>query len=222
MVTTLPFKYYEYVSDSKVDMLFASVPVSLRERFAAELKIDLRLVSATVTERPREETRYSKLAVVLRYFQKEVEVGSVDDPAAYFQGTLVMRWGPISNGRAIYFGGVTERTVLGMGGSRKHVLHSAGDSTVPDPGGSATAELIDVLRAADPSIAGMSRSRQPTITEGLGEFEAEAIYTATTGMDGIGQRLEFLARRVAVASGEIIGIPQRILLGTPIYVAQAD
>ena len=222
MSAVLPFKYYEYVSDSKVDMLFAMVPTSLREKLAAELKIDLKLVSATFSERSRDESRYTKLAVVLRYFDREVTVGTVDEPAPYFAGTLVMRWGPIGHGRAVYFGGVTERTVLGMGGSRKHVLHSAGESTVPEPVGSAAPELIDLLRETDPSLGGVSRTREPVTEEGLSQLDSQAIYDATTGMNGIGQRLEFLARRIAVASGDLIGIPQQIVLGTPIYVAQAD
>ena len=57
-------RYYVYVSDSKVDMLYSQMPSGLRDRIAAELKIDLKVVSVSVSGRRSEETRYSKLQLV--------------------------------------------------------------------------------------------------------------------------------------------------------------
>ena len=40
-------RYYVYVSDSKVDMLYSQMPRGIRDRIAAELKIDLKVISAS-------------------------------------------------------------------------------------------------------------------------------------------------------------------------------
>ncbi|MCI0689871.1 MAG: hypothetical protein L0Y54_21920 [Sporichthyaceae bacterium] len=55
-------KYYLYVSDRKVDMLFDQIPRRLRRRLAAEAKVDLKVASVTLTSAHDDHTRYSKLA----------------------------------------------------------------------------------------------------------------------------------------------------------------
>lgn len=196
-------RYYVYVSDAKVDMLFAQIPPRLRNRIAAELKLDLKVVSASVSPKDREENRFSKLALVERYVRKHVELGSVDEPRAYFAGSLRMRWGPLYDGRIVYFGGVTDRTVLGLAGSRRHVVTSMGDSQVYEGGGSGAPDLIALLRSADPNIIGPSESAHPPTTgDQLGEWEAKAIHSASVGMHGSVQELEFIAKRLGVRSAE--------------------
>jgi hypothetical protein len=118
-------KYYVYVSDTKVDMLYGQIPARERHSIATDLKIDLKLLSATFKETPPAETRYSRLQLVCDYIRRREAVGTVEDPKAYFEGTLMMSWGPLVNsygspGRGklksavVYFAGQTERRFSGL------------------------------------------------------------------------------------------------------------
>lgn len=102
----------------------------------------------------------------------EVGVGakSPSEPGQYVRGRLPMRWGPPGAEQAVYFGGGTERTIVGLGGSGGHLLGASGageqhevfaSSTVPGSvKGSATALAGDgeaapgsALAAVHPSVA---------------------------------------------------------------------
>src|SRR4051794_34822239 len=100
-------RYYVYVSDAKLDMLAPQIPAKIRNSIAAELKLDLKLLSLTMKSKDSEETRYSKLSLVTEYLRKHEDVGSVDDPHPFFAGSLTMVWGAIGDGRGVYFGAAT-------------------------------------------------------------------------------------------------------------------
>ena len=120
-------KYYIYISDDKIDMLYPQIPKPLLQRIAADLKIDLKLFGAEVSvaskSSPSDETRYDKVRLVSEFIEKHQDVGSIDAPSTYFKGTLFMKYGsPVKV--VIYFGGVTSNTILGLCGSLKHVIGS--------------------------------------------------------------------------------------------------
>src|SRR3984957_14945888 len=143
-----PLKYFIYVSDTKVDMLYSQIPRSLKDKIAGELKLDLHVVSASVRGRDREETRYSKLSVVTDYIDKHSEVGTVDYPGSYFKGTMDMNWGEVGGEGAseyiVFFAGRTEKTILGLGGSPWHVLGNV-RPTSPSSVNSSGAYLLHAL-----------------------------------------------------------------------------
>ena len=214
-------RYYVYVSDTKVDMLYAQIPSRVRERLAAELKVDLKVLALSLSERPDQETRYSKVRLVSDYLVENARVGTVEDPAEYFSGAMPMRWGYLGDrGDLVYFGGRQGDTMVGLGGSARQVIGEAGSST---PTNSLTIGLVVALRG------------EVMLEEGeLDEVDAESenrlmgttsmIVTgmsgATSRMAGPEERLEFLARRLLFDDRE--EEPTRMLLGTPIYVALAD
>jgi Family of unknown function (DUF7019) len=53
-------KYYTYVSDAKLDMLFAQIPSRVSKRLSAELKVDFKVVSLTLKPESEPITRYGK------------------------------------------------------------------------------------------------------------------------------------------------------------------
>jgi hypothetical protein len=110
-------------------MLYSQIPQSIKKKIATEIKIDLKIFSTTFKDRESssQETRFSKLALVNEYIDKHIDLGTVDYPGEYVMGSLGMRWGPIEgySGEAVplvYFGGVTAETVIGLAGSKKHLL----------------------------------------------------------------------------------------------------
>jgi hypothetical protein len=90
-------KYYIYISNSKLDMMFPQVPKQLADQVATELGVNTGLLKASVKPREVTETSISKLQVVTQYLLSSGAVGDVRSPGAYFKGTLPMQTTLISN-----------------------------------------------------------------------------------------------------------------------------
>ena len=99
-------------------MLAGQIPRGRLDGLAAELQIDLKVISVSLREAPSDETRYSKLALVEAHLQEQESIGPVDAPSAYFGGTLDMRWGVVAD-HVVYFTGYSERTVVSLTWSRR-------------------------------------------------------------------------------------------------------
>lgn len=122
-------KYYVYVSDAKVDMVYPQIPPTVLGRISAELKIDLGYLSASVQPKDREVTRYSKLKVVANYIEGHSDVGTVHEPREYFKGTLDAR--SLAYSYMAFFGGrlsasssAAEETIVGLCGNVRHLIGS--------------------------------------------------------------------------------------------------
>lgn len=209
-------KYYLYVSDTKVDMLYSQIPQSLLKKIATELRIDLNFgvasVGATVKQNQSEETRYSKLRLVVKYIEVHKPIGWVDAHEAYFKASLPVHWTllPDKDPKLVYFGGSTARTIFGLVGSAQHVIGN--NSTSP-------------TSSSDPfrnpyCYAALERIFE---TESPSQFAniAGLIASATRIMKGPTQQVEFLAKTLYYEPVQGEG-PTRSLIGTPIYVALAD
>jgi hypothetical protein len=238
-------KSYVYISDSKVDMLYPQIPQNFLSKIAAELKINLGVLNLTVGHQRAEKNRQDKLNLIIRYLKEEGAVGTVDSPKKYFEGVLPMRWRPFGEGNLVYFGGSTEscvpRTVLGLGGSMHHLIGELrGESMVHS--GSLARSIIAILAKLaedeDPEWARkirQSRWQRPLTREEEESLILSAVSSSTSNLSGPTENLEFVAKRLVDVSGrlrrgygetpfDIIYDPSttHAVLGTPIYVAQAD
>jgi hypothetical protein len=225
-------KYYVYISDAKVDMLYPQIPKGRLRRLASELSINLKLlaaeISTTVKNDQSQETRYSKLRLIVKYIEKEAHVGTVDHPGTYFKGTLFMHWGRLENSDTVYFTGTSVdlsnprspfSTTLGLGGSLRHVIGNtdtlptqhAPEFNSPSAAPVLLGALINEIQLASSPNQQIPSPRDPS-----------SILYAVSGMvghmKGPPQRFEFLARTLLQEDYPV----RRILLGTPIYVALAD
>jgi len=180
-------------------------------------------LGATIKKEQSEETRYSKLKVVLSYIENHGDVGTIDAPGSYFKGTLPMAWGPLgaSEGDIVYFGGSTDRTVVGLGGSMSHIIgtHKGAEQAILM--GSALPDLVSVLTSTPAIGRLLGRSADPASMALLGGV------TALAEMKGPKQPVEFLAKTLLHGpvperkrpAGE--NAPTYVVLGTPMYVALA-
>jgi hypothetical protein len=222
-------KYYIYVSDTKVDQLYNQIPKKLLREIAAELTVDLKPagvgISATFKKEQAQETRFSKLKIVVQYLEKHmlVDIGWVDAPGVYFKGTLPMFWGPLptwDNTKVVYFGGSTQQTLLGLGGSAYHLIGQRGNATVGEP----SSDLPSLVAVLSKEL----QLKFPNLDHFFDESAAlDVIEVMAMRAKGTAQMLEFFAKRLAYDSGKLT--PGRIqprqkpvLFGTPIYVALAD
>ena len=220
-------------------MLLPQIPGETKKKVALDLKIDLKVFSAARrTESATGEERICRLLAVVDYINNNENVGNPDQPHTYFAGTLHMRWGPFGAQtlgsfkfedlfQIVYFSGETNTTLVGLGGSAKHVIGNLGPSNPREWGGSSGPILVQLLMshvaAGDPEL----KPRWDPWEAFHQAHDDSASYPYIIGrrmtsvyerMGGPEQRLEFLAKRIFAGTG-----PERpFVLGTPLYVALAE
>jgi hypothetical protein len=194
---------------------------------AVDLNLDLKLAvveaSAAVKRTMPLETRYSRLQVVVNYLEKHQssDIGTIDAPKAYFKGILPMHWRlipppPRDQPKLVYWGGSTEHTLFGLGGSPRHMIGQAGDATMGEPS-SALPYLVAFL-AEHLQVAAPPADAEPV--DPLDCFDA--VRATNAQMKGSMPRFEFLAEFLLDdAEHKRIRGHQRVMIGSPIYVALA-
>jgi hypothetical protein len=190
-------RYYLYISDSKVDMLLQQVASA----FAVP-------------------DRVARLERVVRHLDNFGDVGSIQDPGHYVRGRLPMRWGPPDPARTswVYFGGSTDRTVVGLGGATGHVIGASAP---------AAAELGEVF--APSSLPGLLAGLAAALTVDGNAMPSNAlasVYLANRQLRGAEQNVEFLAKRLLHGPSPYPELDANdgmtVLLGSPLFVALAD
>ncbi|AVT33665.1 hypothetical protein C6361_34215 [Plantactinospora sp. BC1] len=145
----MSIRYYLYISDTKLDMLLPQIdPALLRQRTSGWGGGGK--VFQWRREEVRERERVAGLERVVRHLQDHGDVGAVDEPGQFFWGIMPMRWDLVQNSvdaGMVYFGGRTERTVVGLGGSPRHLLHSPVDRPEELVPASLTPAMLTFLRA---------------------------------------------------------------------------
>jgi hypothetical protein len=213
-------KFYVYISKTKVDMLYQQIPQPLLKGFAAELKVDLKLlaaeISTTIKKDANEEAWYSKLQIVVSYIERHLDVGTIDDPKTFFKGSLPMYWGSLGGAKeVVYFAGQTEQTALGLGGSFHHVIGNDVGTQMPIMS-SAFPQLVAVL-AKELNISVPSSNDNFWNNPSLALRAVKDYSSFLTS--GAGQHLEFLAKTYLREVKDPHSKPAQVLLGSPIYVA---
>ncbi|MGC7097439.1 DUF7019 family protein [Amycolatopsis lurida] len=209
----MSFRYYLYISDTKVDMLLAQIDPGFARSRATEVSLDLKVVGAKRSMANSGSDRIARLERVVRHIEDHGDLGTVDEPGQFFWGLLPMRWGAIE-GRpsAVYFGGRAERTIVGLGGSLRHVVGTAADA-VPEQtiGGSMLPAMLDWLDSDEDGE--------------VDDGSLAVVLRANAGLRGPAQNVEFVAKRLMQGTSPYPEPNQKemtVLLGSPLYVAMAD
>lgn len=235
-----PLRYFLYVSDAKLDMLFEQIDPRLRRRISAELKVDLKLASLTMRQAEHSAGRMAKLRLVERYLDAYHQVGSLAEPGPeFFRGRLDMQWGWLARGKhpddslpVVFFRGRQDEHFLALAGSRSHVL---GQDPTAAPGNavfgySSAPSIVAAVRAHVSDLEGVPRypawgedwdrpPERPT-PEPVSFHLSQASYI---DLDTPPQPMEFLA--IPLGEGQLKlrdGSHAHGVLGTPIYVARAS
>ena len=233
-------RHYLYISDVKLDMYYKQIPPPLRDKIAVDLKIDLKIFSATIKEQPLEESRYQKLRLVEQYLRNNEKVGSVKEPATWVAGTEPMKWATISSGSEkrgdlVLFGAklpsyiatnsdVPRECRVGLVGSRHHIVGYKGEGRAAEyAGSSALGDVVQHLGQAlahklddlDSEYQGRHRSKSDHDT-------LEVVIKSVGGLSGDEQRLEFLAKKLTAGPKHRQGRTIEVVFGTPLYVAMSD
>lgn len=218
-VLTSSLKYYLYISDAKLDMLFEQIDRKALKHIVTEVKVDLKV--ASVTLRRAEDSapsRIAKLRVVERFIDENHDVGTCEEPGReFFRGQMAIQWGwlgsPRNDAQIVCFRGEGESQLVILAGSRRHVI---GES--PEAHAFAGSALPHIVMAINDHISDRIAiaalpSQDP---EWLNPLRAREIRFSPEGAPF--QRMEFLA--IALAEGRIADV--HIVLGSPVYVAIAS
>jgi hypothetical protein len=217
-------EYYAYVSDQKVDMLRSSIPPKVSERLALELKLDLKVLSLSLGNRPAPEDRYSLARLVSEYLRDQGLVGTLEEPNEYFEGTMLMSWGPYGwrrDSTLLFFTGEMDGLYVGLGGSMKHAIGlGPSDGSYSDSG---IAGMIEHFMSDDEVRRELNVSSLQEFQGGVDwdKFVGVAIKSAheMAYFKAPPERMTFLARTLRKTLNP--SHPARGLLGSPIYVAFA-
>jgi hypothetical protein len=213
-----PLRYYLYVSDTKLDMLFEQIEQSLLKRISAEVRVDFKVASLTLRglDNPG-PTRMAKLRVVERFIDAHHHVGTIQEPGPeYFRGQMDMRWGNVQD--AVWFQGndAEDLQCVGLGGSRYHVMGEQPPS-VGAISRSALPALLELRFNVFPENPRV-QAELPWEWHDLIDWSGDGVFTGFPT-----QRLVFLAIPLAEAQAELLPEegPVHVVLGTPLYVAMA-
>jgi hypothetical protein len=232
-------KYYHYISDRKIEMLLSQIKGE-SGKVSTELKADIKVLGAT-RKRETQQSKYSRLDELSEFIHRYGDVGSVDDPGEYVFDTLDLRWGlygiteKVPN-PLIFFAGATDHTVVGLGGSRKHLIGEEGDGIAHSASGTAlfARYLLEALELSAENKKLYKALKESTDTR-TGEFSPDnQEYVNLTAfsaynLEGPSERLEFLAKTLLQGqlseddywkSKGLAG--KRVLMATPLYVARVD
>ncbi|MBW2487459.1 MAG: hypothetical protein JRE88_13275 [Deltaproteobacteria bacterium] len=204
---------------------------------AGELKINLGIISTTFKQGPINKDIYARLAIVTRYIEHNEPVGSIDNPSKWIKDTIHLRWGRTGvylkdkPDEIVCFGGSTEKTVFGFGGSLHHVIGAEGpdrpcgaDSTVP----ALLAALSKEVELSDPAKNYVDSLSNGMSEEELSDHALGSVDFVSLTMRGPLQNVEILAKKLLLGTrvpNEEFGYGEtqtKTLLGTPIYVAMSE
>ncbi|HRQ40528.1 MAG TPA: SAVMC3_10250 family protein [Chloroflexota bacterium] len=208
-------KYYIYVSNSKIDMLYSQIPRTVRSQLEAEVKLNLRLLEVSFAKKQFDDSVYERLATVLEFLKKNNEIGHLSAPKDFFTGTMYLDWAQIHPG-VVYFGGIYNDIALGLGGSMKYVLGY--DLREVEKGISHTPWLVSyLLEELDQRLLKPNLGHKMTADE-----EENRIINSTNSWSAdLSKRaiakFEFVAKKMLFVGQN----GKKVLLGTPIYVAEA-
>jgi len=230
-------RYYLYVSDSKVNMLFPQIPRDLKRDSAAEQNVPGSDRSMIETSTAFESERIYRLETVTSFIRQNYDVGSVNEPKEYIAGTHELYWGHLHKSMStrrdyedplVLFNGHIGNTGLLMCGSSKHMIgqikpresgHSS--SSVPDVIRSLMKEIVIDEKPVDSlNLGNCIESQEETKFPYVGnEHALDLVCESRTQMGGASQKLEFLAK--ILLQGIAPKYDAHCILASPIYVSLA-
>ncbi len=222
-------KYFVFVSDAKVDMLLPQIPRELKSKLAAEIGVNIGVLTASLkSERDIGEKadRISRLNTVIKFLRKTEDVGSIDEPRNWIEGTEDVRVAYPEEREAVFFVGRSQaQTLFALAGSSAH-LTSRGASDTTNIGWSFLPSLLGQLRAMidtfeDPSINDQSRDIVSRALAETTESEwLDLVQELEKVAPGPRMKVSFLAKRLLAAKHEYLGF--NAVLATPLYVAMEE
>ena len=155
-------------------------------------------------------------------------VGTFDEPRRYFHGTLEFHYGffNLVNPPVIFLVGATDRTLVALGGSQKHVRGFRDRKEIPVADGARAVvmepDVATLIYASEASPPGLP-PEEPPLARGE-DIRARHVAGMYKNWKSRGEKMEFevLARKelVSPVSAPYTESPMNVLIGSPVFIAQ--
>jgi hypothetical protein len=202
-------RFFVYVADLKVQMLLDQISEPVRRGIAAELKLDLKLISLTLSSPTvdrslGQRSRLAKLAVVEEHIKRHQAVGDLTSKRGYLMADAEMDWKPSDDNETVLFCGYADKLLVVLGGSVSNLVGRP--SSLRQIGSHPSTILAAVLRGDDSSGGDLGC-----------DLEAAARAVCT-----VPQPVRFLARIISRGPLASDTSQAEYLLATPLYVEAID
>lgn len=233
-------KYYVYLSDSKIEMLYNQIDHSTDEVREASIGFDVKVLKGELKSgRKLSTSKYKQLESVISELQSSDLVGNIWSGKPYISATLTMIWASFGGyfrddekpAPITFWGYTDEHIALGLAGSSYHVL----GQTRPDgyahshSGTEAIASWL-IRNLNDSPTEGLEepdKSEEFSLTGGPLDSDdvSNCIWLAASQAKGTSHRFEFVAKVLNRSRFDPSAHHYRttnVLLATPLYVARLD
>ena len=234
-------KYYVYVSESKINMLFEQIGRHEREDKSRSLEFDIKIFKGKFeNSKGVPENKFTKLNAIIKRLEKEKLIGSVTENYPYIKGCIQMTWGTLaapklSESPISFWGHWSDNLTLALSGSKYHLLGEQRGSCT-DSGSSAPAILswlvreLEILRTNFPHEYVSFWERADKGSEEIPDYLsndhkiADTIFEAVKRMIGDKSKYEFIAKVLKRFHWKNMPAGQEgfIILATPLYVALVE
>ncbi len=223
---------YIYYSDDKILELRQQIPLSRWERATRRVTSVGATVLGTggnigIGPPASEPILRTMQAVWIDPFDGGL-IGSFDEPEQFFYGELVFYHGffDMVDPPVFFLVGATDRTIVGLGGSKRHVRGFRGREIPVADDAQAVVMEPDVATLIYNSEAGSQRSTENlTAVPGVDSraLQVANLYENWQFREGKMAKFEILARQELLSplSPPNVEPPKNVLIGSPIFVAQA-
>jgi hypothetical protein len=223
-----PRRTYVYYSDDKILEQKDQVGASRWKRAVRRLNQVGVVVLGTGTTvglgPPEAEPVLLSMQTLWMDLADEDSIGTFDEPKEWFYGTLDFHYGFFdhSDPPIFFMVGVTERTIVALGGSKKHVRGFRGrEIPIPDEAASVVMEgdvatlIYEAMEPGGDPVAA-------TVGEDIRAVHVAGVYQNWKGK-GATAAFEVLARKELTSrvSPGFLASPMDVLIGSPLFVAQA-
>ncbi len=232
-------KYYLYLSEEKIEMLFQQLNSASADEREASIGFDWKLLKGSLKEKRETKANYfQKLEQVINELKKLDLVGDVGGDANYISGTLKMRWGTYGFGHPdplpITFWGYStyefpfSGMALALAGSSYHLLGEQKEGGAHSH--SLTGNMVNWFlnnlenEFTDEEIEILNKEKDNG--HSLDEYDiANGTYLAATQISGQEAKYEFVAKvlhRSHWPEGFRMSDTNKVVLATPLYVALCE
>lgn len=206
-------------------MMFPQIPKPFLEDISGEMSVNFGLLKATLKDKGLTSNRLSKLDAVVKYIEKNLDVGEVSNAATYIKGTAHMYSTILDEGMVMFCwcnsneGDESNDNYMLLSGSSQHLIGmDLSDLSYPHSITSMVLKRLSNLRKKQSEMEKELKCETGICTLDNDQDYLIDIKRWASYQSGPPQKYEYLARTLLNENHE----GSTVVLATPIYIAMVD
>jgi hypothetical protein len=218
-------RYYQYISEAKVEMLLPQIPLSLKQRISAEIGVDIGILSGRLSaQMDTMDNLVARAQAVENYIIKHEGAGtSINSDKGWFYGeysAVILHFDTNSN--VVFWMLKRPDAIVMLGGSSKHLIGNVSTNSI-SPSLSFAPDLIEKIYDYRKLLLRLPESElESSLSVGVSGKPwtnlISEVHFMLEGKRSMEQRIGFLARRLLF---DEIG-EKPVVLATPLLVYLAE